>query len=140
MKPAPLVVDTNVVVAGVLTSDRQAPTARILDALLAGRLPFLLSETLLAEYRAVLLRPKIRARHGLSAREVDVILLRLVENALLREPEPAGAVAGDEHLFALLALDRRALLVSGDAAALRRAADRGRAPRALAEELGIDRA
>ncbi len=139
MKSPPLVVDTNVVVAGLLTSEPRAPTARILDALLAGRLPFLLSEALLAEYRAVLLRPKIRARHGLAAREVDVILLQLVQNALLREPEPAGTAAGDEHLFALLALDRRALLVSGDAAALRRAGDRGRAPRALAEELGIGR-
>ena len=57
-----LVVDTNVVVSGLITSDATAPTARILDAMLRGELRFLLSEELLSEYRSVLLRPKIAAQ------------------------------------------------------------------------------
>ena len=55
----PLVVDTNVVVSGLLTSVADAPPAMLLDAMLAGRVSFLLSTDLLAEYRDVLLRPAI---------------------------------------------------------------------------------
>jgi hypothetical protein len=43
------VVDTNVVVEGLLTKDPAAPTARILDGMLAGSFPFILSVVLLAE-------------------------------------------------------------------------------------------
>ncbi|MEZ5330675.1 MAG: hypothetical protein R2991_01180 [Thermoanaerobaculia bacterium] len=38
-----VVVDTNVVVAGLLTGDAHAPTALILDAMLAGRVLYALS-------------------------------------------------------------------------------------------------
>ena len=107
----PAVVDTHVVVAGLLTSDAAAPTRRILDGMLDGRLPFLLSIDLLVEYRVVLLRPAIRRRHALTASEVDAILARLVANALVREP----ASAGDRHLWALLRTQPGAILVTGDA-------------------------
>ena len=53
MKSAPAVIDTNVVVSGVLTKDSPSPTVRILDGMLAGRFRFLLSVDLLAEYRDV---------------------------------------------------------------------------------------
>jgi putative PIN family toxin of toxin-antitoxin system len=133
---APLVVDTHVVVSGLLTSDPAAPTARILDAMLRGDVRFLLSEELLTEYRHVLLRPKIVAAHGLAPREVDEILVRLAANAAVSEPpsletEPRD----DDHLFALLAAEPAALLVSGDDGARRRAASRGRSARALAAAL-----
>lgn len=133
MSGAPLVVDTNVVVSGLLTSDLAAPTARILDAMLRGDLRFLLSEELLSEYRRVLLRPKIAAAHGLAPREIDEILVRLAANAaVIATPPPAAEPRDDDHLFALLAAEPAALLVSGDERALRRAASRGRSPRALA--------
>ena len=45
------VVDTNVLVAALLTSDHDSPTAKVLDAMLDGRIPFLLSTALLTEYR-----------------------------------------------------------------------------------------
>lgn len=63
---APLVVDTNVVVAGLLTREPTAATARILDSMLAGERRFLLSEALLREVRTVLLRPAIAKAHGLA--------------------------------------------------------------------------
>jgi len=44
-----LVVDTNVLVAGLLTTEQASPTARIVDGLLNGRVLFLLSPRLLAE-------------------------------------------------------------------------------------------
>ncbi|MEX0450131.1 PIN domain-containing protein [Spiribacter sp. 221] len=55
-----VIVDTNVLVAGLITADRQSPTGRAVDAMLNGRLLFLLSPALLAEYRTVLLRAKAR--------------------------------------------------------------------------------
>ena len=61
-----VVVDTNVLVAGLLTTEQESPTARILDGTLNGRVLFLLSPRLLAEYRAVLLRPKLTALHVLG--------------------------------------------------------------------------
>ena len=45
-------VDTNVVVSGLLTSSIDAPTSRILDSMLSGALRFALSVELLAEYNA----------------------------------------------------------------------------------------
>ena len=132
MTSALLVVDTNVVVAGLLTREPSAPTARILDAMLGG-LRFLLSEALLAEYRVVLLRPEIATAHGLAAGEVDEILIRLAALAVIREPAAgASGPAGDRHLFDLLATEPTAILVSGDAKALRQAGARGRTPRAWA--------
>lgn len=126
------VVDTNVVVAGLITAEAEAPTARILDAMLAGRLRFLLSEELLAEYRTVLLRPKIARLHALSPAEVDEILVRIASGAVVREPEgsPIGT-RGDRHLVALLAVEPGALLVSGDARLLSKVKPRGLSPREL---------
>lgn len=131
-----LVVDTNVVVAGLLTGDGEAPTRRLLDAMLGGKRRFILSADLLAEYRLVLLRPKISALHRLAEDEVDEILVRLAANAIVVEPPPpgAGAVrdrAGDEHVLALLEAVTDAVLVTGDLALLRRAGSRARRPRDL---------
>jgi len=46
---------------------------------------FILSDDLLAEYRAVLLRPAVVARHGLPVAEVDTVLEGIVANAGWRE-------------------------------------------------------
>lgn len=119
-----LVVDTNVVVAGLLTRDPASRTRALLDAMLAGRLGFLLSESLLAEYRAVLLRPKIAALHGLTEDEIDELLVLLAANAVIAEiadgsssqaePSSGQGAAGDEHLVAILGSVPEALLVTGD--------------------------
>ncbi|HSW29472.1 MAG TPA: putative toxin-antitoxin system toxin component, PIN family [Longimicrobiales bacterium] len=113
----PYVIDTTVVVAGLLTARADAPTARILDAMIAAEFVFLLSDALLTEYRAVLLRPKIRTRHGLSEREVDALLVSIAENAAIREPGAPLILApdpGDAHLWALLDCEPEAILVTGD--------------------------
>lgn len=128
MKPA-AVIDTNVVVAGLLSSTSDAPTVRILDAMVAGRILFLLSVELVDEYRRVLLREAIRARHGLSEADVDWILTELLRNAAVREPiasSPRAPDGGDRHLrsllhlWDLLAAQLRAVLVTGDRRLLER--------------------
>lgn len=121
------VIDTNVVVSGVLAGEGPSPNGRIVDAMASGRLRHALSEALLAEYRRVLLRPAIARRHGLSASEVDGLLEDLVMNAVIVAPpapgEPrsssAGAarrpvVPGDERVIALLEAVPGAILVTGD--------------------------
>ncbi|HYV43082.1 MAG TPA: PIN domain-containing protein [Thermoanaerobaculia bacterium] len=117
MTAAPAVIDTNVVVAGLLTEVSSSPTARILDGMLAGRFRFLLSVELLAEYRDVLLRPKIQRRHQLAQGEVDVLLTEIAANGVALEVEsPAGGSGrkGDDHLRRILSAEPSALLVTGD--------------------------
>jgi len=111
-------VDTNVVVSGVLAGEGPSSSARILDAMLAGTLHFILSDELLAEYRAVLLRPAIVAEHGLADSELDAILEGIVVNAGWRTSSPdmpsSPAAPGDAHVVALLQTEPGATLVSGD--------------------------
>ena len=117
---APLViVDTNVIVSGLLTSAQGAPTARLLDPTPPREIRPLLSRELLAEYRSVLLRPAIRSRHGLDENEIDTILTAIAESAVVCEPiNPPSAPPdrGDLHLWSLLAARPAAILVTGDQA------------------------
>ena len=111
------IVDTNVVVAGLLTRDASSPTARVLDGMIEGRFPFLLSTALLAEYHAVLLRPKIQSRHGLDAEEIEALLTEITANAIVREPDPSSQEAPtreDQHLWDLLDTEPGTVLVTGD--------------------------
>lgn len=117
-----LIVDTNIVVAGLLTSDQASPPARILNAMLEGRLLYLLSARLLEEYSAVLQRPRIAARHGLADSEIDILLTELVANSIWREVGAAASApdAGDDHLWDLLAAEPGSVLVTGDELLLKR--------------------
>lgn len=115
--PRVVVVDTNVVVAGLLTADATSPTAVVLDGMVEARFDFLLSEELLAEYRRVLLRPVIRERHGLDERQVDELLAAIVQNGIVREPDNSASTApdrDDQHLWDLAASDARTWVVTGD--------------------------
>lgn len=111
-----VIIDTNVVVSGLITADVNSPTCQIVDGMLAARFSYLLSPTLLDEYRAVLLRSKIQKLHGLQAADVDRILTEIVVNAIWREPALSISApdSGDDHLWALLAACRGSTLVTGD--------------------------
>jgi len=54
------VIDTNVVVSGLLTPN--GPPARILDAILDGRVKMVYDARVLAEYRDVLRRPRLKLK------------------------------------------------------------------------------
>lgn len=112
----PVVVDTNVLVSGLLTGDESAPTARIVDSMLRGEIHLVLSMDLLAEYRTVLLRPAIRKRHGLSEGDVDELLGEIAEIAAFRETTPVSdrERRKDVHVHRLLSTAERAILVTGD--------------------------
>lgn len=112
------IVDTNVLVSGLISRDPDAPTACAVNDMLTGRLIFVLSPALLTEYRAVLLRPRISERHGLTEAEVDQILIELTANAKWSEPghdpDHQAPDQGDGHLWALLHAHPEAILMTGD--------------------------
>jgi predicted nucleic acid-binding protein len=112
----PAVIDTNVLVSGFLTRLAASPTVRIVDAMLGARFRYALSIDLLAEYRSVLLRPRIRSRHGLSEGEVDVVLVDIAANGFVVEVEASARERqrGDEHLWRLMRAVPTAVLVTGD--------------------------
>ena len=116
MKPVVSIIDTNIVIAGLITGDTSSPPARILDAMFNGEFLYLMSTELLNEYVLVLRRPKLVRLHGLSDGEIDSLLNALVANAIWREPSAPSKAPdpGDDHLWALLTSDAECLLVTGD--------------------------
>ena len=68
VRPPRVVLDTNVIVSGLLSPFR--PAARILDLVLTGDVVLLLDDRLAAEYREVCARP----RFGFDPADVDRIL------------------------------------------------------------------
>ena len=122
------VIDTNVVVAGLLTGNDTSPVAHILDGMLAAKFPFVLSEALLAEYRTVLVRPGLRKLHGLTVSEVEILLTEIAQHAIVLAPvaSPPAPDPGDQLLWELLAARADLLLVTGDKLLLQHAGMKGR--------------
>jgi putative PIN family toxin of toxin-antitoxin system len=134
------VIDTNVVVSGLLASNSNAATSRVLDGMLERRFNFLLSSGLLAEYGAVLLRPRIQELHGLDGEEVDRLLTEIAANAVVREGGDASAEPsdrGDRQLWNLLEAHQDSFLVTGDRKLLEGAlySERILGPRAFVDSL-----
>jgi len=135
----PVIIDTNVLVAGFLTAREFSPVVQILDGMLSAAFPFVVSEALFAEYRMVLLRDELRKIHGLTGKEIDAILIELVRQAIILTPAPAQEAPdpGDQHLWELLAVRNDLLLVTGDKKLLQDAGMRGRVitPKKFIEDL-----
>ncbi len=129
------IIDTNVVVAGLLTANDASPVARILDGMLHAAFPFVVSEALLAEYRSVLVRPRLRKLHGLTVAQVDAILTDIAQHAIVLAPvaAPPAPDPGDQLLWDLLAARADLQLVTGDKLLLRDTGMQGRviAPQAF---------
>lgn len=123
-----VVIDTNVIVAGLVTAHETSPVARILDGMLAAAFPFVVSAALLAEYRAVLVRPGLRKLHGLKVSEVEAILTDLAQHAIVLAPvaAPPAPDPGDQLLWELLAARADLLLITGGKLLLQDAGMQGR--------------
>ena len=134
----PIIVDTNIVVAGLLTARADSPVARVLDGMLGAAIPFVISDALLAEYETVLRRPALRKAHGLATGELEVILVALAQHGIVLAPVPAAPApdAGDQHLWELLAAREDLLLVTGEKKLQR---DRAMASRILAPAAFVER-
>lgn len=128
MRPPVVIVDTNVVVAGLLTANDASNVARVLDGMLTAAFPFAVSEALLAEYRTVLVRAKLRKLHGLTIAEVEAILTDLAQHAIVLAPvaAPPAPDPGDQLLWNLLAARADLVLVTGDKLLVQDAGMQGR--------------
>ena len=135
-RPA-VIVDTNVVVAGLLTGNDTSPVARILDGMLMAAFPFVVSEALLAEYRTVLVRPGLRKLHGLTVADVETLLTDIAQHAIVLAPvaAPPAPDPGDQLLWELLAARADLLLVTGDKALQR---DAGMQPRVVSPQSFVE--
>ena len=135
-RPA-IIVDTNVVVAGLLTGNDTSPVARILDGMLVAAFPFVVSEALLAEYRTVLVQPGLRKLHGLTVAEVETLLTDIAQHAIVLAPvaAPPAPDPGDQLLWELLAARADLLLVTGDKALQR---DAGMQPRVVSPQSFVE--
>jgi len=128
VSPPAVVVDTNVVVAGLLTASDASPVARILDGMLGAAFPFAVSEALLAEYHAVLVRPHLRKLHSLTTAEIETLLTQLAQHAIVLRPvaAPPAPDPGDQLLWDLLAARADLVLVTGDKRLIRDTGMKGR--------------
>ena len=113
------IIDTNVVVAGLLTNHADSPLARILDGMLHPSIRFALSEALLAEYRGVLLPPKLLRLHQLAKSEIYTISTILTRHpTVLPVPPQFNALVApdvdDQFLWNLLNSREDLLLVTRD--------------------------
>ncbi len=110
------IVDTNVFISGLLSSEINSPTVQILDAMLRGSILYVLSPALLQEYQRVMLRPKIIKLHQLTTDEAEQLLSEIVANAIWREPisKHQAPDNGDDHLWCLLHQTDDSVLITGD--------------------------
>lgn len=116
MSPRPAIIDTNVLVSGLITKEPNAPTRVIVAGMATGAFRFVLSEALLAEYVEVLMRAAIRKLHGLSDAEIKGMLTEMTAHAAVVDAAPAEPAPDpkDNHLWALLKTQSNGVLVTGD--------------------------
>jgi len=112
-----VVVDTNVIVSGILS--RSGAPAELLNAWRARRFVLLSSSAIVAEVRTVLHYPHIRKKYRLSDEDIEQTIILLEHDALLvaGDANVAGCVPGDpkDEMFLACALDGQAdFVVSGD--------------------------
>lgn len=86
------VIDTNVIVASLLTRNHDSATARVMNAVYAGQVVPLVCDEILAEYDEVL----HRARLKLDPAKCDYILSLIREQAEPLRPIHADAAMPDE--------------------------------------------
>lgn len=110
-RPQTWVIDTNVLVSAVLTPGGTCDT--ILRAAVDGRIRLAWNASMLAEYRAVLLRPKF----GLSPQTVAALLAAFgpVDQVSLR-PAPALPDPDDEVFLSAALATADKILVTGNRA------------------------
>lgn len=110
-----LVVDTNIIVSGLVTSN--TPPAQILDAVQSKKIVLLVSDEVVVEYLRVLQYPHIRKYKKISDEMVSVLTAFFVEEServevlstIQKSKDP------DDDKFLSLAVEGRAdFLITGD--------------------------
>jgi len=111
-----LVVDTNVVVSGLLWLGNPG---RILEAAALGRVTLYTSPALIAELTATLASPKLAVRVEHSGLSLEELLGRYLRVAIVVEPATVPRIVpddpDDDHVLACADAAGADIIVSGDA-------------------------
>ena len=75
------VLDTNVIVSGMISGNPESPTKRCLRSILSGRVCPLYNDKIIAEYREVLTRQKFH----FGADKIDAIINEIISDGLNTE-------------------------------------------------------
>jgi len=110
------VVDTNVLVAALLSKNYDSATVGVVRAMLRGEFIPLYHEDILAEYDEVLHRKK---KYNLSDKAIQILLKGIRENGIEVFPKPTGEILIDEDdvIFYEVAMEKRdddAYLITGN--------------------------
>jgi putative PIN family toxin of toxin-antitoxin system len=89
-----VVLDANQFVSAVLVP--VGHPAQILQAWRTRRFDLVLSPSIIAELRQVLLYPRLQSKHGWNPGQVDAFLAELVATAIIVPDEPAVQVVADD--------------------------------------------
>lgn len=110
MKPEKVVLNTNVLVSGLLNSF--GPPGRILDLVLVGEFSVAYDDRILGEWREVLRREKF----GFPSRDVETLLDFVESEGYRVTPPPLGADLPDpdDAPFLEVAHEARAMLITGN--------------------------
>ena len=86
------VIDTNVIVAAMMSKRSDSATVKVLKAIRDGRLKPVLASSIVAEYREVLSRDKF----GFPKEDVKQTVDAIVSNAAFFDPMPSDEAFSDE--------------------------------------------
>ncbi|MDR2355497.1 MAG: putative toxin-antitoxin system toxin component, PIN family [Clostridiales Family XIII bacterium] len=105
-----VVLDTNILVSALWSKDGNA--AKIPDMFIRGELPLFYDARILAEYKAVLSRPKFAFRHA----KVGLLINKIRDDGIAVVPAPCDLEFADEadKKFYEVAKDCNALLITGN--------------------------
>lgn len=109
------VIDTNVIVAALLTKNKDSATLQVLNAVLGGTIIPLYHQNILAEYNDVLHRPKF----PLQEDTIQFILKAITQYGVEVFPQSSGEIFidMDDLIFYEIALEKReddAYLITGN--------------------------
>ncbi len=109
------VIDTNVLVSALLTSNDESATVGVLNAVLDGRITPLYHRDILIEYEDVLSRPKF----NLSEDNIERLLGMIIKYGIEVFPKPSGEnfVDLDDLIFYEVAYEKKddgSFLVTGN--------------------------
>lgn len=110
------VIDTNVLVSGLLSENDTAATVQVLGRMIAGEITPLYSDEIIAEYREVLSRKKFK----FSSQMIEYLLSVIDKYGILIEPTLTGIVLPDmkDLPFYEVVLEKKndgAYLITGNA-------------------------
>ena len=109
------VIDTNVLVAALLTKTNESATIKVIEAIADGMITPLYHKDILMEYDEVLKRPKF----GLSSGTINAVLDMIVKYGVEVFPQPTGEILTDmdDLIFYEVAIEKReddSYLVTGN--------------------------